>query len=154
MPKSVSLDANLLVLLIAGFTDIRLIERHKNLSSYDADGFDLLVEKLQEFSEVVLTPNTLTEASNLLRQIGDPDRARLTLALRHYVQGRPERYVPSEEASNEATFLRLGLTDAALMRIGREQTVLLSADRHLYLAASKEGVEALNFAHLYEARFG
>jgi hypothetical protein len=36
MAKSVVLDANLLVLLVAGNTDNSLIERHKNLSAYDA----------------------------------------------------------------------------------------------------------------------
>lgn len=122
---------------------------------YDEDGFDLLVEKLEEFSEVVLTPNTLTEASNILRHIGNPDRERLTHTLRSYIHGNPERYIGSEEVSNDATYIRLGLTDAALMRIGREQTtVLLSADNQLYLAASQQGFEAVNFAHLYEARFG
>ena len=155
MPTSILIDANLLVLLVVGLTDKRLIERHKNVSSYDADGFDLLVEKLKEFSEVLLTPNTLTEAYNLLRQIGEPERERLTLTLGEFIKGRPERYIPSEEASNEATFVRLGLTDAALMNVGRvSRPVLLSADRDLYLAASQEGFEALNFAHLYDAKFG
>ena len=64
MAKSVVLDANLLVLLVAGYTDKSLIERHKNLSAYDADGFDLLVETLADYSHVILTPNALTEASN------------------------------------------------------------------------------------------
>ena len=69
MPTSILIDANLLVLLVVGLTDKRLIERHKNVSSYDADGFDLLVEKLKEFSEVLLTPNTLTEASRTYLKI-------------------------------------------------------------------------------------
>jgi hypothetical protein len=51
MAKSVVLDANLLVLLVAGHTDKSLIERHKNLGAYDADGFDLLVETLAEYSK-------------------------------------------------------------------------------------------------------
>ena len=48
MAKSVVLDANLLVLLVAGYADKSLIERHKNLTAYDADGFDLLVETLAD----------------------------------------------------------------------------------------------------------
>ena len=154
MPKAILIDTSLLLLLIVGLTDRRLIDRHKRLGDYDEDGFDLLVEKLREFSEVVLTPNTLTETSNLLRMIGDPDRESLTHTLRDYIQGHTERYIRSEEASNEASFIRLGLTDAALMRASREQMVLLSADHKLYLAATEEGFEALNFAHLYDTRFG
>jgi predicted nucleic acid-binding protein len=154
MAKSVVLDANLLVLLIAGHTDKSLIARHKNLSAYDADGFDLLVETLAEYSQVVLTPNTLTEASNLLRQIGDPYRLRLTLMLRHLIGEHEERYIVSNDAAEEKMFSRLGLTDAALLAVAREHGSLLSADNDLYLAASTEGIEAFNFAHLYDARFG
>jgi predicted nucleic acid-binding protein len=154
MAKSVVLDANLLVLLVAGHTDKSLIERHKNLSAYDVDGFDLLVETLAEYSQVVLTPNTLTEASNLLRQIGDPDRSRVTLTLGHLIREHEERYIVSKHATVEKTFSRLGLTDAALLVVARENGYLLSADNDLYRAASTEGIEAFNFAHLYDARFG
>lgn len=122
--------------------------------TYDEDGFDLLVEKLEEFSHVVLTPNTLTEASNLLRLIGDPDRSQLTAALGALILAHNERYVVSKEASVEITFARLGLTDAGLIIVARNGAVLLSSDNDLYLAATDEGFEAINFAHLYEERFG
>ena len=154
MAKSVVLDANLLVLLVAGHTDKSIIERHKNLSAYDADGFDLLVETLEDYSQVVLTPNALTEASNLLRQIRDPDRSRVTVMLGSLIQERDERFIVSKYAAAEETFVRLGLTDAALLIAAREYGYLISADNDLYLAASSEGVEAFNFAHLYDARFG
>jgi predicted nucleic acid-binding protein len=154
MARSVVLDANLLVLLVAGYTDKSLIERHKNLSAYDADGFDLLVETLADYSHVILTPNALTEASNLSRQIRDPDRTRVTLMLGHLILRHEERYIVSKDAAVEETFGRLGLTDAALLVVAREHGPLLSADNDLYLAASTEGIEALNFAHLYDARFG
>jgi len=154
MANSVVLDANLLVLLVAGATDIDLIKRHKNLSAYDADGFGLLVEKLADYSQVVLTPNTLTEASNLLRQTREPDRSRVTLMLGSLILERDERYVISKDVVTEKTFGRLGLTDAALIFAARKNGVLLSADVNLYLAALDEGIEALNFAHLYDARFG
>src|SRR3978361_1537577 len=133
MAKAVVLDANLLVLLVAGCTDRSLIERHKNLSSCDSDGFDLLVETLAEYSQVVLTPNTLTEASNLLRQIGDPDRSRVTLMLGHLIRGHEERYIVSKDAAAEKTFSRLGLTDAALLVVAREYGSLLSADNGFFL---------------------
>jgi predicted nucleic acid-binding protein len=101
-----------------------------------------------------LTPNTLTEASNLLRQIGDPDRSRVTLMLGHLIRGHEERYIVSKHAAAEKTFGRLGLTDAAILVVAREYGSLLSADNALYLAAFTEGIEAFNFAHLYDERFG
>jgi hypothetical protein len=142
MAKSVVLDSHLLVLLVVGHTDRSLIERHKKLGTYDTDGFDLLVETLADYSQVVLTPNTLTEASNLLRLIGDPDRSRVTLMLGHLIREHEERYIVSKDAAIEKTFERLGLTDAALLVVAREHGSLLSADNALYLAASTEGIEA------------
>jgi hypothetical protein len=148
MAKLVVLDANLLVLLVAGRLDRALIGRHRNLSDYDEDGFDLLDETLSQYSKIVLTPNSLTEASNLLRQIGNPIQTLLTLALGELIRGHDERFVISRVASQENVFRRLGLADAALIVAAREGATLLSADIHLYLAASQEGIEAINFNHL------
>jgi hypothetical protein len=153
MPKSVVLDAHLLVLLVVGRFDRSLIGRHKRLSAYDEDGFDLLVEILDQYSTILLTPNSLTEASNLLRLTGDPHQTLLTLALGEFIRENDERFVVSNDASMEQTFGRLGLTDAALIIASREEATLLSADNDLYLAASREGIDALNFAHLYAAKF-
>jgi hypothetical protein len=105
--RSGVVDTSLLVLLVVGNTDRTLIKRHKNVF-YDEDGFDLLVEKLEEYSQVVSTPNALTEASNLLRQIRDPDRSRVTLVLGALIHGHHERYVVSKEVLVEETFRRLG----------------------------------------------
>jgi predicted nucleic acid-binding protein len=154
MATSVVIDANLLVLFIAGRTDPDLIQRHRNLTAYDADAFDLLVETLAKYPKIALTPGTLTEASNLLRQIREPDRHRVTMVLGDFIRSEDEIYIPSRDASREVMFGRLGLTDAALLILARNNAALLSADNDLYLAASKEGINAINFAHLYEARFG
>ncbi len=153
--RSIVIDANLLVLLVAGHTDPILIDRHKNLTAYDVDGYDLLIETLRPYSNIIVTPNALTEASNLLRQIREPDRSRLTIALAALIERSSEHYVTSEQAVKETVFLRLGLTDATLIGTARQYGTLFSADRDLCLAAyQEEGIKVLNFVHLYDAAFG
>ena len=154
MAQSVVIDANLLVLFVFVLTDRRLIGRHKNLSAYDEDGFDLLLEQLREYRHIVLTAQALTETSNLLRQIADPDRSRLMLVLKALIDGHEEHFIGSRDAASEPVFVRLGLTDAALIAAARRYGSIFSADKDLCVAAGRAGVEVLNFAHLYDAAFG
>ena len=66
--RSIILDTNLLLLLVVGSTDRRYISAHKNLAFEEEDS-DILVGILSQTPSIILTPNTLTETSNLARQI-------------------------------------------------------------------------------------
>ena len=57
--------------------------------------------------------------------------------------------VASVEASDNSSFVRLGLTDAALLEVITAETPLVTVDLDLYLAAVESGdARALNFTHL------
>lgn len=142
-------DANLLVLLVAGLTERRLIGRHRRLREYSVEDYDLLAQLVDRAGEVFVTPNTLTEASNLLAQHGEPDRSRLLATLRALIAESPETVIASREASGDGAFLRLGLTDAVLLQAVSPDAPLVTVDLELYLAASAYGDErAINFNHL------
>lgn len=59
------IDANLLVLLVVGSVDRRLVARHRRTRTFLPEDYDRLVEVIQDV-QVFVTPNTLTEASNHL----------------------------------------------------------------------------------------
>jgi hypothetical protein len=59
-----------------------------------------------------------------------------------------ERFIESRVAASQSEFLRLGLTDAALLQAADEPATLLTADVDLYLAAVKRGFKAENFNYL------
>ena len=66
------IDANLLVLLVVGAVDRRLVGKHRRVKNFAMEDYDLLLDLLQETPHpVVVTPNTLTEASNLLEDRQD-----------------------------------------------------------------------------------
>ena len=62
------LDSNLLILLVVGSESRDLIPRHRRLQHYPSEDYDILLDILQDADQLFVTPNTLTEASNLLRQ--------------------------------------------------------------------------------------
>ena len=70
-------DANLPVLLVAGAADPRIISRHKRLQAFGPEDSVLLRELVAEFRNVLATPDTLTEASNVLRQHREREQSRL-----------------------------------------------------------------------------
>ena len=144
----VFVDSNLLVLLVVGSVGRDLIAKHRRLREYTADDYDILDKLLRPVDQVFVTPNTLTEASNLLGLHADPERSRFFDMLRFFIQRSEEVVVTSVEASSNDEFRRLGLTDAALLEVITAEAPLLTVDLDLYLAASKkEAASAINFTH-------
>jgi hypothetical protein len=145
---AVLLDSNLLVLWIVGTTARRYVSQHKRLRAYTEDDFDLLLRLLRPMSAIIVTPNTLTEASNLVSQIAEPARTHIALTFRALVGIIEERYVDSRRAVDQAEFPRLWLTDSGILDQLTDTQVLLTADLGLYLAALQRGHDAVNFNHL------
>lgn len=142
------LDSNLLVLLVVGTASRDYIGRHRRLRDYDESDFDLLLGVIAPASQIIVTPNTLTETSNLVSQISEPARTHIAAAFWLLVTTFDERYIASTRAAKQAEFPRLWLTDSVLLDELANSHVLLTADLDLYLAASRKGYSAINFNHL------
>ncbi|MCE2404747.1 MAG: hypothetical protein J4F43_06280 [Dehalococcoidia bacterium] len=143
------IDANLLVLLVVGSVGRDLIAKHRRLREYTEEDYETLVDVLSRVDRVLVTPNTLTETSNLLAQHAEPERSRFFDRLRVLIQETEEVVVASTQASNNSEFRRLGLTDAALLEVATEETPLVTVDLDLYLAVLAKGEDAaVNFRHL------
>ena len=147
MSKRLAIDANLLVLLIVGQVSRSLIGKHKRLRAYSEVDFDLLTKIRTGFSSMVVTPNTSTETSNLIAYgVNGPLRMRLMAALGLFLRSAKELYQPSSVVSERGEFMRLGLTDAALLSVLDEQSVLLTDDNALFVAAVNSGRKAYLFS--------
>lgn len=143
------IDSELLVLFVAGRTDGRIIGKHKRLGTFTAADFDVLSGLIVDLGGVVwVTPNTLTETSNLLGQHREPERESLFESLRLLVMEGREVLVHSEDAAGHSSFTQLGLTDSALLRVISASRPLLTTDGELYAAALAEDPNCvLNFNH-------
>ena len=143
MPVSqVVIDANLLVLLVVGAVDRRLVGKHRRVRGFEPEDYDLLLELLPETRQpVVVTPNTLTEVSNLLE---DKQDGRFLRQLKELIEVSEEVVVASSAASNNRAYEWLGLSDAALLEIASAERPLITTDLDLYHAAlTTKGSEAV-----------
>jgi hypothetical protein len=148
------LDTVLLILLVVGATNPALIARHKRLRAYTAEDFVLLQNVLMQSSGVVVTPNILSETSNLLSHIDEPARSEAFLTFGRFIQENSEQFVSSRTAVQESEFIRLGLTDVVSLVTTQPPHHLLTDDLDLYLAALNRGREASNFNHIRAAAEG
>ena len=148
MPSALFIDANLIVLLVVGQAGRDLIARHRRTRTFTVEDYDRLIQAVSPVAELRVTPNTLTEASNLLGQHGEPQRSRLLTRLGELIERSPEIIVASVNAVRRDAFPRLGLTDAALLEVVSADAPLLTVDFNLYRAALTSGEEAaINFNH-------
>lgn len=140
------IDTNLLVLLVVGNVNPDLIAKHRRLDGYNVADYEALLELFNLVDRVLVTPNTLTEASNLLGQHGEPERSLLMEGLRVLIEGSTEIVIPSARASTNAAFPSIGLTDSVLLEAVSEERPLLTVDEQLYsLATTKGQYTAWNF---------
>jgi hypothetical protein len=143
------IDANLLLLLVVGSVSPDAIARHRRLRVFTRDDYDILINQIGQVERVLVTPNTLTETSNLLGYHAEPERSHFFERLRFIIDETEEIVVASASASRNNAFTRLGLTDAALLEVATNETPIITVDLDLYLAASSSNPDsAINFAHL------
>ena len=141
-PAGYFIDTNLFLLFVVGRVGRGIIAKHRRLRRFTVEDYDNLMALLDRVNRLYVTPNTLTETSNLLQQHGEPERSRLFDGLKFLIQESQEVVVPSAEVSQNNSFSRLGLTDAALLEVVSSERPLVTADLALYLEASKKGQEA------------
>ena len=150
-PAGFFIDANLLVLFVVGSVERELILKHRRLQRFSVKDYDCLINVIDPVAKVFVTPNTLTETSNLLAQHGEPERSRFFDRLQFVIDESEEIVVASTTAAHHTEFRRLGLTDATLLEVVSGETPLLTVDLDLYLAAiEKDPSSAFNFTHLQD----
>lgn len=127
-PRGYLIDTNLLILFVVGSENRDIITRHRRLKGYSAADYDKLRQMIDSAGRIVVTPNTLTEASNLIRQHGEPERSDILNRLRNIIEQSEELVVASTAAARNPEFRRLGLTDAVLLEVATEDTPLITVD--------------------------
>ena len=150
-PTGFFIDANLLVLLIVGSVGRDLIAKHRRLKKFTVEDFDRLINLINRVDRVFVTPNTLTETSNLLAQHGEPECSRFFDRLQFIIQESKEIVVASTVAARNNAFKQLGLTDSALLEAATPETPIVTVDLDLFHAALEKGQDtAVNFTHLQD----
>jgi hypothetical protein len=155
MSGVIVVDTNLLVLLVVGSASIEYINKHKRLTSFSTDDFELLVELIGMFSDIVMLPHILSETSNLIKQIDNPARLKIQHSFGTLINTTTELPLPSVYGVQRSEFAKLGLTDAMILRLcsltgnGIEPT-LLTTDTALANTAHSLGYSVIDYKQEYQ----
>lgn len=148
------LDTNLLLpyLIQQLGIDTEKFERTKDFTQEDGQLLNTLVKK---FGGLCSTPHVLTEVSNLAGKLRDDQMMNFRILLARYIEIIKELSIPSHELIHSPTYLKFGITDAALFTIcQREGIVLVTLDFPLANYAEKNKLEVINFNHLRPKHWG
>lgn len=142
------LDANVLALWIVGQVSEEQVPRCRRTRHYSIKDYRILTAYLGQFSHVLVTPNIATETSNLIGALSGNylNEARKILAAGLMVW--QEQYIESIKASGQRDYLRLGLTDAAIILTAKGDTEVVTDDFDLYRCLCKKRLPVTNFTHL------
>ena len=147
-PKKIYIDTNLFILLVVGATRKDLIAKHRRLQRFDIKDYERLERVVTEIGHVSVTPNILTEASNILGERSEPEHSLISHKFISIIKEYEEVFVRSEAASYNRNFIRLGLTDAVLLEVVSRSSPLITVDLALYLEALKiDSAAAFNFTN-------
>ena len=154
------MDSNLLLLLVVGSASVTYIEKHKRLSgTYSQEDFLTLGKIISEFSDIVSIPHTLTEVSNLGRQIDNPARRLILAGLKEFISTTLESNIPSILGTRRSEFESFGLTVSVLLHLctltlnGIVPT-LVTVDTALANAALSLGYSVIDFKRDFQRSVG
>lgn len=139
-----------MVLLTVGATSVDIISKHKDLTEFTSDDFNLLLILIGDDPSFILLPNIVSEAANLLRHHRDPEKRAIMATFLTLIRQNEERYIESSIVVERKEFGRLGITDTAILELCTSGYEILTADAGLHIAAIDQGIHATNFNHKRE----
>jgi hypothetical protein len=145
--KGALIDANLLVLYLVGKTNKRRARDFKPGDDFEIEDLDLLEQLVAYLGKPITTPHILTEVSNLAKLHGK-ELSAFRQGYKALVEQMDEFYDESRAVVADASFMPLGLTDAAIAMLSRRNLLVLTLDLDLWLTLQRRGVDAVNFNHL------
>ncbi len=144
--NGIPLDSNLLLLLVLGGLDVKLIGRGR-ISHFTSEDFRKLNETVASFRVRFTTPNILTEVDDLGRKDVKGREQKFRGVLKELELTMIEEFVPSRSVLCDAGGEWLGLADTAILKI-EQPFLLLTTDANLWGKAARSKIDAVNWNHL------
>lgn len=147
--KGLLIDTNLLVLWVIGTLGANRISDHNLTSNYTAEDYQLLISFIERFRSIVVTPNILTEASNLLEKDSYKGQQALTI-LQNIAQAVNEVFNTSIQLMTDyqKSYLKFGLSDSSIYCLAKQNYLILTDDLKLCYYLQGQGLLAINFNNL------
>lgn len=150
--QGVLVDTNLLLLLLVGNVDQRLIGEVGRTQNYQVEDYLRLRQVLVEFERVVFLPQILSEVGNLMLKNCPTENTRYELlrAFERFVMSPDslEARMTSRKVVSHVSFSKVGYTDAAILAVARGRYLVLTADGPLQGIAQRGQADVLPFQWL------
>lgn len=148
--KGLLVDTNVLLLLLIGSLDSKLIRNFKITANqgFDEADFNLLRSFVGKFQSIITTPHILTEVSNHADKIKGDIRKRIFGKLVSLIGQLDECSESSKALAKSDAFVRFGLTDTAISSLASKNFLVLTVDFPLAGYLKKKNVDVINFNHL------
>ena len=146
--RGILIDTNILLLYFLGSFDPYLISNFKRTLQFTIEDYNTLLLLLQPFDRLVTTPNILTEVSNLSGQLGEPARTAYFSILAKQITLMEEHYIASRESVAEEEFIKIGLTDVCILKLPKDQYLILTEDFRLSQYLQHKSIDVINFNHI------
>ncbi|NES04643.1 MAG: hypothetical protein F6K22_18505 [Okeania sp. SIO2F4] len=146
--KGVIVDTNILLLLFVGSVNKKRIYKFNRTEQFSPKDYDFLVEIISYFSKIVVTPNILTEVSNFINQLSEPERSQALEYLAKALTKWDEFYVESSTATQVDKFTKFGLTDSGIISLAQGKYLVLTDDFKLANYLEKIEIDTVNFNHI------
>jgi rRNA-processing protein FCF1 len=149
--KGILIDTNLLLLLFIGRVSTEFIQQYKRTATYTPADYQMLLRLLDQFETVVVTPNVLTEVSNLANGLHDDRLLDFFNVFKESLSILSEEFVASATAASQPGFEIYGLADMGIGLVAKSKYLVLTDDLRFADFAGRNGVDVINFNHLRHA---
>jgi len=151
--KGILIDTNLLLVLLVGNIDLRLIGKVARTEKYSPEDYERIRDVLVLFTRFIILPQVMTETGNLLKR-NCPTASTLQdlhlefLRFVHDVKTRESRAL-SRRITVHPAFNDLGYADAAILTAADGKHLVFTDDGPLQGMAWSRGVDVLPFQWLH-----
>ena len=138
----------MLLLLIVGTLDRRLVATFKRLNLFAKEDFDLLVAIVAKFRQLFVTPHILTEVSNLAGGLPLQTRNACFHLFASSIAAAEEIATPSAKIATTPWFIRFGITDAGIVEAAAAPRLIITVDFPLAQYLASRDLPVINFNHI------
>lgn len=145
--RYITLDCNVLILLVIGSIGKIHIGKFKRTNIFQDKDYDLLIKLLSK-SNIILTPNVVSEASNLLESYSIKGQKVGLLGLKSIIEIVGETYNKSNELTKLGSYLKFGLSDSSIDVLCQNNVIPITVDFPLYGYLVSKSYPVINFNHI------
>ena len=113
------IDTNVLIILIIGGIDTKLISKHKRTNLYVENDYVYILNLIKDFDNLLVLPNIWTEVDNLMNRFPIKDKYSYIELLRKTTSEINEVYIKTCDIIDNSAFYDLGVTDVKILEISK-----------------------------------